>query len=373
MSDYFELLPEECLAIILNKVKSDTPGTYQRMIRPVCKRFLNYVRRNATKLTMLDTGALEVGFMFWTEYNGLKELEIDTRLFGFAEEVGLGKVSWEQLYISQFDEWDMELDDGLFLLDESKDSLRRIGFRVGLRTCDCGVADATWEQIERYLGLLKHNRLELFVGNLPMHPVRAMAGSELVRVLELDMVCEYASVAIPYVFPNLEELYIIDRDGPGDKDGEEAFLDVLGELTEADGEQFGDPWPEMGRLKQLTYVAQHHQWKQSDILAEDTFQCIARQAPNLVSANLRGMIHVDVAGRSLTRVVGSLCGLSKLEDLGLEIVGGEQLGTSELQIFVPLVQKRSLRTLVISGLREDQAELLRVGARNGLEFSTRFS
>lgn len=373
MENHFERLPDECLGLILSKVKTGTPGDYRTMVRPVCKRFLKHVRASATHLSLVDPEACPelqgVALSVCALYGGLKSLSIDTSCFGLAKAVGLSTIRWEQLYVTQVNEWLDELGDGLFLLNESKLSLRQLGFEVGSKTCDSGTAVSSWTQIEDYLALLERGPLELYVRNLPMFSHEEIAGAAVVESLKLDMVCELFSLAIPYVFPSLEKLYILDRSGPGEKDGEEALGAILGEVTE-DGDTFGDPWPEMLRLKELTYVAEHHQWAESETLAAEIFLCIALQAPNLASAQLLGMLHANVASRTLDSTIGSLCSLEKLEVLTLEIVGGDRLGSAQLECLVPLVQKNSLRKLIVRGLCKKQEERLRAAAKKDLYFKT---
>lgn len=366
MEDHFERLPENCLAIIFHKVKEDTPQEYRSIIRPVCKRFLEHVRAHATKLTLDDphacSGVLERGFPFRARYRGLESLDIDTRCFGFASTVGLGGVSWKQIRIVQEAELaDEGLQGGCFLLAGSRQSLRQLEFEVGSKTCDHGVAEAAWKEIEEYLGLLGEGPLELSVRNLLMFFHEELAGARAVHTLKLDMACELFSVAIPHSFPNLKRLIIIDRDDDDEKGGEESWAAVLGEGNNG-------PWPEMGRLEELSYTAEHHQWAADGELAEQTFQCVATQAPNLVRAQFLGMLHEEVVGGVLGKIVASLCSLEELEELTMEIVGGENLVDSNFHELVPLFRKRSLKKLVVCGLSETQARLLKVEKKQGLRF-----
>lgn len=374
MDNHFERLPENCLDLVLRKVRSDRPGDYRKMIRPVCKRFLAYVRANATKLTLDNPQAcssmLDGGFCFKAEYRGLNILEIDTRCFELARAVGLGAHSWKQLQINQVDEWaEDELEEGLFLLDQSKQSLRQLGFEVGLKSCDCGVSTAAWKEIGGYLRLLEEGSLELCVKNLSLCADEDIAGASVVRTLKLDVVGDLFALAAPYVFPNLEKLLIVDRDAPGGKDGDEAWGQILGKHTE-EGALFGDPWPAMANLEELTYVAEHHEWAESETLAVETVQCIASQAPNLITAQLLGMLHATVARSALEDAVAYLCSLERLEVLTVEVVNGDKLGGSELSGLLPLLWKTSLKKLAVSGLSDGQAQLLKVEAKHGLRFET---
>lgn len=369
MENHFERLPESCLGMILNRVYWGSPEDHYRSIRPVCRSFLEHVRATASQLTLVDPHAcsdmLAGGFSFLAHYVRLKSLQIDTRCLKLAETVGLGAICWERVSITQADEREEDgIGRGVFLLDGSKQSLRQLAFAVGSDTCNVGVAEWAWHHFESYLQKLEPGpRFRLVVRNVPL-VLSELDGGDMVRLLELDLTCERFTVATPHVFKNLESLTIYDKDAPGEKEEPEGFwAEIL--------EEFGSPpWPKMENLKDLNILASHHQWSEDSTLAEETFRCIASQAPNLESVILLGMVFAEVVGPVLESLVGSLCSLKKLECLILYLEGGDHLDNSELSKLVPLVRKTSLKKLVINGLSASQAELVKKAARKGLRFET---
>ena len=223
MANHFERLPEQCVETILKKVRSEAPNDLRHSIRPVCKSFLKMGRTIATKLTLVDLHAFsrtpDAGFSLIDEYSGLKELIVDTRCCELAKTVGLERVSWERIRIIQMDPWaDDDLQEGSFLLSNSKRTLRVLEFEVGTSTCDDGVSHALWGGIQAFLSMLDESvPLELSVKNLSFLCRDKLEGASVVRSLTLDMACDMFSIAAPYVFPNLERLLIIDTDAPGSR------------------------------------------------------------------------------------------------------------------------------------------------------------
>ncbi|GAQ79506.1 hypothetical protein KFL_000320040 [Klebsormidium nitens] len=373
MADQFARMPLDLVNVILDKFKNKSPKDYRRHAKWVCSSFLQHFRANAKSLCLVDPerclSKQNGSFSFCDEYKSLEVLKIHTSLLNVVKSAGLCRVVWKELMIVHDDIWQDEiaLADALLLVGKNGQSLRALGFEVGATSCGSDAAPDLWKGIELFLAELGEGPVNLFVKNsVPMFSMESIRGGESVRYLKLDMVCEAYSIVQPFVFPNLTELVIVDRDSPDQMIGEEGLYQVLQETT-VEGETFGEPWPIMGNLERLSVFGHNHSYRSDADLFIDTFRSIACQAPYLKYASLSGMIHVGtVEDSGLDEIVECLCSLKELKVLDLGLEGGGDIGGVELATLAPLLEKESLSTLILSGLNGDQAEFLRAIKRDDL-------